>query len=148
MLDDNLQEQKTILIRQTISMLGSFDCHCRGRKSGICSCWTYEWTELSRLILYPTLRRLTYKNESCYTMSAYRVHERDPVVFQNGLGLVWRNSDELPGDDTGAPSWLCPMSFPLFPNTSRHRKITRTTLGAILDVDVEFQVWIYEWETK
>eukprot|EP00040_Diaphanoeca_grandis_P026129 m.145871 g.145871 ORF g.145871 m.145871 type:complete len:101 (+) comp30457_c1_seq7:1031-1333(+) len=55
---------------------------------------------------------LTYKNDTSFTISAYRVHERDPVVFQRGLRFVWRNSDELPtpldglGETTSTPpSW-------------------------------------------
>lgn len=100
------------------------------------------------------LYRLTFKNESSYTMSAYRVHERDPVVFQKGIGLVWRNSDELPGSEGGGvaggltpPSWLCPITFPWYKNTTKSMKTHAHAPGeqALLDVEVTFMVWAYEW---
>ena len=92
-------------------------------------------------------------------MSAYRVHERDPVVFQQGLQLVWRNSDELPDPSTefstgGAtpPSWICPTRFPWYPSEdasagSASFKQKKTADGPYkrLAVRVNFLVWAYEW---
>ncbi|QEH34151.1 hypothetical protein OJF2_26860 [Aquisphaera giovannonii] len=40
---------------------------------------------------------------SSYRFSAYRFHEDDPVPFQEGLRLVWRNGEELDGHRYGDP---------------------------------------------
>jgi Protein of unknown function (DUF2961) len=40
---------------------------------------------------------------SSYRFSAYRFHEDDPVPFQDGLRLVWRNGEELNGHRYGDP---------------------------------------------
>lgn len=54
---------------------------------------------------------------SLYRFSAYRFHEDDPVPFQRGLRLVWRNGEELRGHKFGDPK--------------------RTTVTSY--------VWAYEW---
>lgn len=46
---------------------------------------------------------LTHKDESHYAMSAYRIHERDPLVFSRGMNFVWRNSED---------PLECPFVFP------------------------------------
>jgi hypothetical protein len=105
---------------------------------------------------------LTYKNDESFTISAYRVHERDPVVFQNGLRLLWRNSDELPSPtlDKAAnytpPSWLCPITFPWYGTTATRASTLaseeRTQVRAVEDgpykrlaAQATFLVWVYEW---
>ena len=40
---------------------------------------------------------------SPFRFSAYRFHEDDPVPFQDGLRLVWRNGEELGGHKFGDP---------------------------------------------
>ena len=35
--------------------------------------------------------------------SAYRFHDQDPIFFQNGLRLVWRNGEETNGKPLGSP---------------------------------------------
>jgi hypothetical protein len=35
--------------------------------------------------------------------SAYRFHDEDPIVFQKGLRLVWRNGEEKDGKPYGSP---------------------------------------------
>lgn len=110
---------------------------------------------------------LTYKNEEDFTMSAYRNHERDPVVFQDGLDLVWRNSDELPtpsdalliqnGEaprDIPNPDWLCPMTFPWSSANAGGRKPPSAAVRAesygrdVLAVRATFLVWVYEWDKE
>jgi hypothetical protein len=105
---------------------------------------------------------LTYKNEDIFTMSAYRNHERDPIVFQDGLDLVWRNSDELPTPedamrihyglapvDVPNPSWLCPMTFPWSSAAPGAKKPPAfRSAKDYLAVDVTFLVWVYEWDRE
>ena len=43
------------------------------------------------------------KAGSLFRFSAYRFHEDDPIPFQNGLRLVWRNGEELRGHRFGDP---------------------------------------------
>lgn len=50
--------------------------------------------------------------------SAYRFHENDPVVFQNGMRLVWRNGETKPDD---------------------------TLYGDPKRSEVKSYVWVYEW---
>lgn len=94
---------------------------------------------------------------------------------QNGLRFVWRNSDEVPGDDSESgptmtpPSWLCPITFPWnsAPNgpagSAKRAMMMMRPPGhphgdgdgmlanesshsrALLPVDVTFLVWVYEW---
>ena len=40
---------------------------------------------------------------SPFRFSAYRFHEDDPVPFQDGLRLVWRNGEEIDGHTFGDP---------------------------------------------
>jgi hypothetical protein len=40
---------------------------------------------------------------SLFRFSAYRFHEDDPLPFQNGMRLVWRNGEELGGKRFGDP---------------------------------------------
>jgi Protein of unknown function (DUF2961) len=40
---------------------------------------------------------------SLFRFSAYRFHEDDPIPFQRGLRLVWRNGEELAGRHFGDP---------------------------------------------
>jgi hypothetical protein len=49
--------------------------------------------------------------------SAYRFHDEDPIVFQKGLRLVWRNGEEKDGVPYGSP---------------QHSQMTS-------------YVWLYEW---
>jgi len=109
---------------------------------------------------------LTYKNEDDFTMSAYRNHEQDPVVFQNGLELIWRNSDELPtpqereallmqSGEIPNPSWLCPMTFPWSSAAAGGRKPPSAQVRAeafgkdkVLAVQATFLVWVYEWDKE
>jgi hypothetical protein len=56
---------------------------------------------------------LTYKNEATSSMSAYRVHERDPMLFTKGMQLVWRNSED---------PLECPFVFPWTDPTRAHAK--------------------------
>ena len=121
------------------------------------TCIVLDWRKIVFSAAFSHSHSLTFKNESSYTMSAYRVHERDPVVFQRGLGLVWRNSDELPGSEDGVagsrtpPSWLCPITFPWYKNTTKameaHARTTELAPSeqALLDVEVTFMVWACEW---
>jgi len=57
------------------------------------------------------------KPGSLFRFSAYRFHEDDPIPFQHGLRLVWRNGEELRGHRFGDPK--------------------PTTLTSY--------VWVYEW---
>jgi hypothetical protein len=41
-------------------------------------------------------------NSSSVTLSAYRFHHNDPLVFSNGVKMVWRN-----GDTTGSNGLKC-----------------------------------------
>jgi hypothetical protein len=43
------------------------------------------------------------KAGSLFRFSAYRFHEEDPIPFQSGLRLVWRNGEELRGHRFGDP---------------------------------------------
>jgi hypothetical protein len=43
------------------------------------------------------------KPGSSFRFSAYRFHEDDPIPFQDGLRLVWRNGEELDGHRFGDP---------------------------------------------
>jgi hypothetical protein len=43
------------------------------------------------------------KAGSQFRFSAYRFHEDDPIPFQRGLRLVWRNGEELGGHKFGDP---------------------------------------------
>eukprot|EP00037_Helgoeca_nana_P012113 m.109374 g.109374 ORF g.109374 m.109374 type:complete len:401 (+) comp21260_c0_seq2:1-1203(+) len=105
---------------------------------------------------------LTYKDETSYTIAAYRNHERDPIVFQNGLRFVWRNSDEIPGvvdvntSTSTPPSWICPITFPWngpsAETTLLNANRKRTEGGGaksleLLPVEATFLVWVYEWPT-
>ena len=54
---------------------------------------------------------------SLFRFSAYRFHEDDPVPFQRGLRLVWRNGEELRGHRFGDPK----------------------------PTQVNSYVWVYEW---
>jgi len=36
---------------------------------------------------------MTDMDEAAKTFSAYRIHDADPLYFEDGLGLTWRNSD-------------------------------------------------------
>jgi Protein of unknown function (DUF2961) len=57
------------------------------------------------------------KNGSLFRFSAYRFHEDDPIPFQTGLRLVWRNGEELRGHRFGDPKPTAVTSY----------------------------VWVYEW---
>jgi hypothetical protein len=57
------------------------------------------------------------KPGSLYRFSAYRFHEDDPIPFQHGLRLVWRNGEELGAHRFGNPQ---PTSITSY-------------------------VWVYEW---
>jgi hypothetical protein len=49
--------------------------------------------------------------------SAYRFHEDDPIIFQKGFRLAWRNGEEKDGKPYGSP---------------QHSRATS-------------YVWLYEW---
>jgi hypothetical protein len=54
---------------------------------------------------------------SLFRFSAYRFHEEDPIPFQTGFRLVWRNGEELRGHRFGDPKPTALTSY----------------------------VWVYEW---
>jgi hypothetical protein len=54
---------------------------------------------------------------SLFRFSAYRFHEEDPIPFQSGLRLVWRNGEEFGGHRFGDPKPTALTSY----------------------------VWVYEW---
>ena len=66
------------------------------------------------------LAGLTHKEEgidgTC-RFSAYRFHEDDPIIFQKGIRLAWRNGEEKDGKSYGSP---------------QHSRATS-------------YVWLYEW---
>ena len=37
------------------------------------------------------------------TLSAYKTHDRDPVLFADGLQLVWRNGEDTAGCGDATP---------------------------------------------
>jgi len=74
------------------------------------------------------------------TMSAYKLHLRDPLLFTSGLQLVWRNNEETTG--TGNMSY-CPQVWKgsSAPHTN-YRK------PAPLDTAIfSTYVWVYEYPT-
>jgi hypothetical protein len=63
---------------------------------------------------------LTHKEQAAdgtCRFSAYRFHEDDPIIFQKGFRLAWRNGEEKDGKTYGAP---------------QHSRATS-------------YVWLYEW---
>jgi hypothetical protein len=103
---------------------------------------------------------LTYKNEATSSMSAYRIHERDPMLFTKGMQLVWRNSEDplecpfvFPW--TGPTSTLAKQQWQQrkgFPSAGVHTLCILTcawdsieAIPPVVPVDVEFLVWTYEW---
>lgn len=106
---------------------------------------------------------LTYFNRTSHAMSAYRVHDTDPVIFDHGFRLDWRNSDELPVESHPSAlalpeepgSWVCPFAFPWgkggaskeSPEDDQPREAERMTAaqGGLLDTHARFLVWVYEW---
>ncbi len=93
---------------------------------------------------------LTFKNDTSHAMSAYRVHERDPIVFSSGIRLVWRNSED---------PLECPFTWPWPPTgraasehlqraaEARKQRAPSASESQLVPVDVEFLVWTYEWDT-
>lgn len=82
---------------------------------------------------------LTYKNDTLHAMSAYRVMERDPLVFHDGLQLVWRNSEN---------PLECPFMWPWHPKSAPEavKAVKAQVEGApLLPVAASFLVWVYEW---
>lgn len=63
---------------------------------------------------------LTHLDPKTNTFSAYRFHEQDPILFRNGMRLVWRNGEATEdGKKFGDPQ---PSTFTSY-------------------------VWVYEWES-
>ena len=88
-------------------------------------------------------------------MSAYRVHERDPIVFASGMRLVWRNSEDPlecpftwpwpPAGANSAGSLLREVGDDVSHTKTRRHKDRAGTGAQLIPVDVEFLVWTYEW---
>jgi len=70
-------------------------------------------------------------NGTPITWSAYRFHEMDPLQFNNGFELVWRNGDAL--DATGVK---CMMNQ------------GGTTVGSPTASNVTAYAWVYTWEAN
>jgi hypothetical protein len=54
----------------------------------------------NRGLYHSPVAGLTHKNQDAgglCSFSAYRFHDQDPIVFQKGLRLVWRNGEEKDG---------------------------------------------------
>mmetsp|Transcript_49442 Transcript_49442/g.124294 ORF Transcript_49442/g.124294 Transcript_49442/m.124294 type:complete len:118 (+) Transcript_49442:63-416(+) len=77
----------------------------------------------------------THKNESLAQVSAYRVHDRDPVLFHQDLALVWRNSEDL----------ACPFTFPWPPSSIPDVKPPKIPPHLPVFVNLTSYVWVYEW---
>ena len=74
----------------------------------------------NRGLYHLPLAGLTHKEEpknGPSRFSAYRFHDEDPVIFQNGFRLAWRNGEEKNGR----------------PNAPPHKS------------QVTSYVWLYEW---
>jgi hypothetical protein len=74
----------------------------------------------NRGLYHLPLAGLTHKEEPANgpsRFSAYRVHDEDPIIFQKGLRLDWRNGEEKDGKAYAPP----------------HRS------------QVTSYVWLYEW---
>jgi hypothetical protein len=73
-------------------------------------------------IFHADMAGLTHFDKKAFRFSAYRFHDEDPVVFQNGLRLTCRCGETEHGDAAGRKAYLNPTK-------------TRYTT----------YVWLYQW---
>jgi len=78
---------------------------------------------------------LTYKNDSISSMSAYKFHENDPVIFTKRLSLFWRCGE----DDS------CPYKFPPPKNSKPNTNFKSTKNVKLAATFATTYNWVYEW---
>lgn len=88
---------------------------------------------------------MTYKDHGM--VSAYKVHDRDPILFNNGLNLIFRNGEVTHGcgDMQTCPSMFCrnnrstamPSRDSPVPPPGLRADASNATYHAL--------VWVYEW---
>jgi hypothetical protein len=85
------------------------------------------------------------------TLSAYKTHDRDPLFFNDGLKMVFRNSEDTTGcgDSNHCPNQYCPPGAA--PDTSvpllGHAATAADEDDHSPDVNADYNtlVWVYEW---
>jgi len=75
-------------------------------------------------------------------LSMYKFFQRDPVIFQKGMRLVWRNME-----DASCPSVWPPQKSNTDDKESvlRHLKEKRGSVG-VAPMSYTSYVWVYEWQ--
>jgi hypothetical protein len=94
---------------------------------------------------------LTYYDKKG-TLSAYKTHDRDPLFFNDGLKMVFRNTEDTTGcgDTTHCPNQYCAPGAAPDPSVPLLARGARDAGGApeqAPDVDADYNtlVWVYEW---
>ena len=87
---------------------------------------------------------LTYYDKKG-TLSAYKTHDRDPLFFNDGLKMVFRNSESTTGcgDTEHCPNQYCPPGARQDPTVP----LIDTADEKSSDVNADYNtlVWVYEW---
>ena len=76
---------------------------------------------------------LTFLDRDNHELGAYKTHTHDPIIFQNGMKLVFRNNENT--DDCGTID-CCPRYFQPH-DVKFSSKLIATTLAAVEDNEEE-----------
>lgn len=90
------------------------------------------------------------------TLSAYKVHDRDPILFSDGLALAWRNCEVTSGcgNTSFCPNQWCPpgatpVAVPSTAPGAEGSNVSRSGANAghpdVAVATYSTTVWIYEW---
>lgn len=97
---------------------------------------------------------LTYYDKKG-TLSAYKTHDRDPLFFNDGLKMVFRNSEDTTGcgDANHCPNQYCapganPVMAPPLSNTVVEDDTANTLQSPDVNADYNTLVWVYEWPAE
>eukprot|EP00043_Microstomoeca_roanoka_P020127 m.237745 g.237745 ORF g.237745 m.237745 type:complete len:484 (+) comp17113_c1_seq8:62-1513(+) len=109
---------------------------------------------------FPTVRRVCHCRipgpppppPPTYTMvTAYKFFENDPVLFNTGLKLVWRNMEQGGDDPTGCPNqWPPNTQLSRLGDIERNLQEQRARLDAPMVAAANYTAytWVYEWPSQ
>lgn len=96
---------------------------------------------------------LTYFNESG-SLGVYKTHDRDSVVWHDGMQLVFRNCEATAGcgDLQHCPNQYCPPGATASSamHAGHYKPMGRAGTAAPRDLTVTYStlVWLYQWPTR
>ena len=89
---------------------------------------------------------LTYYDKKG-TLSAYKTHDRDPLFFNDGLKMVFRNTESTTGcgDTNHCPNQYCAPGAAPDPVPQLEADALKTSRSPEVAADYNTLVWVYEW---